>query len=242
MGTRIDGRAAHELRAIEFSLNFIKHPEGSVLISCGETKVLCNVTIEDSMPAWITQSNKNHGWVTGEYAMLPRATHTRVFRENKGPRGRTQEIQRLVGRSLRAAINLDLLGPRSCIVDCDVLQADGGTRTAAITGGYVALCLALNTLIQNGTIPAEVIKNPVAAISVGIRNGEPLLDLCYEEDSTADTDMNVVMAGQENFIELQGTAEQKAFNKKELDSLLQLAQSGIHTLFQLQQTALQTVL
>ena len=239
MNDRIDGRAPNQLRPVSFETGFTKHAEGSVLVSFGETKVLCNVSMDDYVPKWIANSGKSHGWVTGEYAMLPRSTHTRINRETKGLKGRTQEIQRLVGRSLRAAVNLEELGERSCIVDCDVLQADGGTRTAAITGGYVALKLALLPLVKSGEIPASVFRTDIAAISVGIVNGQAMLDLCYHEDSNAETDMNIVMTGEGKFIELQGTAEQEAFDHGELLSLLSVGKEGINELFKKQNEALE---
>ena len=227
---RADGRAANELREVSFKTDYIIHPEGSVLVSMGGTKVLCNVSIEDTLPRWLMNEENPHGWVTAEYAMLPRSTHTRISRETLRPRGRTQEISRLIGRSLRQAVNLEQLGERTCTVDCDVLQADGGTRTAAITGGYVALALALKELISKKEIPASVLKTPVAAISVGLLDGAPLLDLCYEEDVKADVDFNLVMDGNNSYIEIQGTAEGVAFPREKLDSLLSLAEKGIKKL------------
>ena len=214
------------------------YPEGSVLIAMGQTKVLCNVTIENEVPRWMKSQGKVGGWVTAEYALLPRSTHTRTSRETHGLGGRTQEIRRLIGRSLRAAVNLELLGERTCIIDCDVLQADGGTRTAAITGGYVSLALALQKLIAAGEIPLEVLAKPVAAISVGILRGEPLLDLCYAEDSTAEVDFNVVMNAAGEFIELQGTAEGATFSRQMLETMMDLAHKGIKELLLIQKTVL----
>lgn len=238
MANRIDGRAPDALRTICFEKDFTAYAEGSVLVSFGNTKVLCNVSVENSLPYWIKAEGKTHGWVTGEYAMLPRSTHTRMSRETKGPRGRTQEIQRLVGRSLRAAVNLEALGERSCVVDCDVIQADGGTRTAAISGGYLALRLALQRLIAKGELSEAVFHSEIAAISVGLVDGQPMLDLCYHEDARADTDMNVVMNNAGEFIELQGTAENNSFSDQQLAALLALAKKGTSEIFTLQRAVL----
>ena len=232
---RLDNRQPDELRPVSLTPDFVIYPEGSVLIAMGNTKVMCNVTIEDEVPRWMKAQGKPGGWVTGEYALLPRSTHTRTRRETRGLGGRTQEIKRLIGRSLRAAINLDQLGERTCIIDCDVLQADGGTRTAAITGGYVALALALQKLVEADELSADVFASPVAAISVGVVDGVTLLDLCYEEDSAADVDVNVVMNADGEFIELQGTGEGATFSRAELDELLILAQKGIAELLVFQQ-------
>jgi len=233
---RIDGRNLTELRPLEITTGYMEYAEGSALITCGKTRVLCAATIEKSVPPWM--AGRGTGWVTGEYAMLPRSTQTRTQRETKGISGRSQEIQRLVGRSLRAAIDLTLLGERMVIVDCDVLQADGGTRTASITGGYVALALALQQLIHQGELSPQVLCAPVAAVSVGIVAGQPMLDLCYEEDSRAEVDFNVVMNANDEYIEVQGTAEGKPFNRALLDELLSLAQGGIKQLLLAQQRAL----
>jgi ribonuclease PH len=235
---RNDNRQPDELRPVSLTPDFVIYPEGSVLIAMGNTKVMCNVTIEDEVPRWMKAQGKSGGWVTGEYALLPRSTHTRTQRETRGLGGRTQEIKRLIGRSLRAAFNLDQLGERTCIVDCDVLQADGGTRTAAITGGYVALVLALQKLINAGELTNEVFASPVAAISVGVVDGVPMLDLCYEEDSAADVDVNVVMNAAGEFIEIQGTGEGATFSRSELDDLLDLAQKGIAELLEIQRGSL----
>lgn len=235
---RYDNRQPDELRPVSLTPDFVIYPEGSVLIAMGNTKVMCNVTIEDDVPRWMKSQGKSRGWVTGEYALLPRSTHTRTRRETRGLGGRTQEIKRLIGRSLRAAIHLDQLGERTCIVDCDVLQADGGTRTAAITGGYVALALALQKLINEGELTQDVFASPVAAISVGVVDGLPMLDLCYEEDSAADVDVNVVMNADGEFIEVQGTGESATFSRTELDALLDLAQKGITELLVFQQNLL----
>jgi len=231
---RQDGRKFDQLREINFELNYVDYPEGSVLITMGNTRVLCNVSIEEDVPAWMADRDNPGGWITAEYGMLPRSTHTRRAREIKGLSGRTQEIRRLIGRSLRAGCDLSKLGPRTCIVDCDVIQADGGTRTAAITGGYVALRLALQQLIAAGAIGQEVIGSPVAAISVGMISEEYLLDLCYQEDAGADLDFNIVKDGQGKYIEIQGTAEGKTFSRDDLDYLLQLADRGLGELFDIQ--------
>ncbi len=235
---RNDGRSYDQIHPVTLTPDYVIYPEGSVLITAGNTKVLCNVTIKDEVPSWKERNNIPGGWVTAEYAMLPRSTHTRTRRETAGLGGRTQEIRRLIGRSLRAAINLEKLGPRTCIVDCDVIQADGGTRTAAITGGYVALRLALQPLVERGDLSPDVFASPVAAISVGMLNGQPLLDLCYEEDSAVDVDINVVMNGAGEFIEIQGTAEGATFSRGELDTMLNLAAKGIQELIQIQHSSL----
>lgn len=232
--TRADGRALDELRSVKLTPGYVIHPEGSVLIEMGQTRVLCNATLSTSLPRWLFGSGK--GWVTAEYALLPRSTHTRTPRETQGLRGRTQEIRRLIGRSLRAAVDLEQLGERQVIVDCDVIQADGGTRTASISGGYVALALALDTLIQAGEILPTVLHTAVAAVSVGMVDGEPMLDLCYEEDRRADVDLNVVMTNQGRFVEVQGTAEGEPFDRKTMDRLLDLAVYGIGQLLDVQQS------
>jgi len=239
---RIDQRPQDALRAVKLTPGYVTYPEGSVLIEMGETRVLCNASITDGVPRWMQIQNIPGGWITAEYALLPRATQTRTQRETKGFTGRTQEIRRLIGRSLRAAVDLEKLGPRTCILDCDVLQADGGTRTASITGGYVALMIALNKLIRAGIVPAEVHQTTIAAVSVGIVDGQSLLDLDYAEDSTADADVNIVMNGNGEFIEIQGTAERAPFSKAKLDHLLSLAQKGIQELFIIQQNSLKTIL
>jgi ribonuclease PH len=207
----------------------------------GATKVLCNVTVEESVPGWMRAQGIEGGWVTAEYALLPRSTHYRTPRETSGLRGRTQEIRRLIGRSLRGAVNLESLGERTCIVDCDVIQADGGTRTAAVTGGYVALAIALGKLIRGGLLPAEVLETAVAAVSVGVVGDRPVLDLCYEEDSIAEVDVNVVMNAAGEFIEVQGTAEGAPFSRARLDELLDLAQGGIGRLLAIQQAVLDEI-
>ena len=232
--TRPSGRAPDELRAVQFTRSFTKHAEGSVLVEFGSTRVLCTATVEEGVPGFLR--GKGQGWVTAEYGMLPRATHTRSAREAaKGKQsGRTQEIQRLIGRSLRAITNLAALGERTITLDCDVLQADGGTRTAAITGSYVALADACDLLLAKRVISSSPLHGQVAAISVGICNGVPVIDLDYAEDSGAETDMNVVMNNGGGFIEVQGTAEGHAFRRHELDALLDLASGGISKLFELQ--------
>ena len=231
---RPSGRAPDELRPIRFTRQFTSHAEGSVLVEFGETRVLCTASVEEVVPGFLR--GKNQGWVTAEYGMLPRATHTRSAREAaKGKQtGRTQEIQRLIGRSLRAITNMSALGERTITLDCDVLQADGGTRTAAITGSYVALADACDALVAKRLIAASPLHGQVAAVSVGICKGIPVLDLDYAEDSGAETDMNVVMNNGGGFIEVQGTAEGHAFRRHELDALLNLAASGVAKLFQLQ--------
>ncbi|HDQ73078.1 MAG TPA: ribonuclease PH [Chloroflexi bacterium] len=233
---RVDNRHPGDLRNIAFILHYVKHPEGSVLIKMGDTHVLCNVSIEEGVPHWMT--GQGAGWLTAEYALLPRSTHTRTRRETHGPSARTQEVRRMIGRSLRAAIDLEQLGERTLIVDCDVLQADGGTRTAAITGGYVALALALRRLIDAGATPPSVLKAPVAAVSIGIVDGDVYLDLCYAEDHQADVDLNIVMQEGGQLIEIQGTAERKPFSRQDLNRMLELANRGISTLIRHQREAL----
>ena len=238
-GRRHSGRAPNELRKVRFVRSFTRHAEGSVLAEFGDTRVLCTASIEDGVPGFLR--GKGQGWVTAEYGMLPRATHTRSPREAaRGKQtGRTQEIQRLIGRSLRAIIDLSALGERTVTLDCDVLQADGGTRTAAITGSYVALVDACAALVRRGTLKASPLHGQIAAISVGIIGGTPMLDLDYVEDSGAETDMNVVMKDGGAFVEVQGTAEGHAFRRHELDALLDLAAGGIQQLFDKQLEALQ---
>ncbi|MFO1426928.1 MAG: ribonuclease PH [Steroidobacteraceae bacterium] len=236
---RPSGRAPDELREVSFQRGFTRHAEGSVLVQFGGTRVLCTASIEDGVPGFLR--GKGQGWVTAEYGMLPRATHTRSAREAaRGKQsGRTQEIQRLIGRSLRAIIDLEALGERTVTLDCDVLQADGGTRTASITGSYVALADACDALLARGALRTSPLHGQVAAISVGICGGTPLLDLDYAEDSQAETDMNVVMKDGGTFVEVQGTAEGHAFQRHELDELLNLAAGGIGRLLALQREALQ---
>ena len=235
---RTGGRAADQLRPVRITRGYTIHAEGSVLIEFGNTKVLCTASVEEKVPGH--KKGSGEGWVTAEYGMLPRATHTRSDREAaRGKQsGRTQEIQRLIGRSMRAVFDLKLLGERTIHLDCDVLQADGGTRTAAITGAFVAAQDAVNFLLKAGKIKTSPIGQAVAAVSVGIVDGTPLLDLEYTEDAACDTDMNVVMTGAGHFVEVQGTAEGAAFSRQEMDALLGLAEKGIGALLALQQTAL----
>jgi ribonuclease PH len=231
-------RAAHSLRAVRITRGYTIHAEGSVLIEFGSTKVLCTASVEEKVPGH--KKGSGEGWVTAEYGMLPRSTHTRSDREAaRGKQsGRTQEIQRLIGRSLRAVFDLKALGERTIHLDCDVIQADGGTRTASITGAFVAAQDAVNHLMRNGKLSSSPIRDHVAAISVGIVQGTPLLDLEYVEDSACDTDMNVVMTGAGHFVEVQGTAEGAAFSRQEMDALLALAEQGIRDLVQFQKQSL----
>ena len=235
---RPSGREAAQLRTLNFVPNFTKHAEGSVLAAFGDTQVLCTASIEERVPPWMRNSGR--GWVTGEYGMLPRATHTRSNREaSRGKQGgRTLEIQRLIGRSLRAVTDLEALGERSITLDCDVLQADGGTRTAAISGAYVALAIAMRELHRNGRIKKNPLYGQVAAVSVGIYRGTPLLDLDYAEDSEAETDMNIVMNEAGRFIEVQGTAEGHAFTDDEFAAMISLARTGIEQILVAQNEAL----
>ena len=236
--TRPSGRGAAELRAISFATGYTRHAEGSVLASFGDTRVLCTASVESGVPSFLRNSGR--GWITAEYGMLPRATHSRTRRESAQGKqtGRTQEIQRLIGRSLRAVANLEALGERTITLDCDVLQADGGTRTAAISGSYVALALAVQSLLKSRTLASSPLHGQVAAVSVGIYRGEPVLDLDYAEDSAAETDMNVVMNEAGQFIEVQGTAEGHAFRRVELDNLLDLAATGIRGILATQNEAI----
>jgi ribonuclease PH len=235
---RPSGRSAADLRRVTLTRDYTKHAEGAVLVEFGDTRVLCTASIEDKVPGFL--KGKGQGWLTAEYGMLPRSTHTRMDREAaKGKQsGRTQEIQRLIGRALRAAFDLTAFGERTLQIDCDVLQADGGTRTAAITGAMVAAHDAFSKLVQQGKIPALPIKHFVAAISVGVYEGVPVLDLDYPEDSACDTDMNVVMTDSGHFIEVQGTAEGAAFDRQTLNALLDLADQGIGQLITLQKQSL----
>jgi len=234
---RHDGRLPDQLRAIALVRDYLRHPEGSVLVTFGDTKVICTASIEDRVPPFLKGQGK--GWVTAEYGMLPRSTNTRTARERTGASGRSQEIQRLVGRSLRAVVEMGKLGERTIWVDCDVIQADGGTRTAAITGAFVAVADAIGTLVRAGTLPGSPVRDCVAAISVGMVGRRAVLDLDYVEDSTAEVDMNVVMTGAGAFVEVQGTAEQTPFAKERLDELLALASAGIGRLVALQRRALE---
>jgi ribonuclease PH len=239
---RLDSRAPDAIRATRLTPNYLMHAEGSVLIEVGHTRVICTASIEDRVPPFLRGSGK--GWVTAEYGMLPRATSTRTTREATSGKvgGRTQEIQRLIGRSLRSVTGLTELGERTVWVDCDVIQADGGTRTASITGGFVALVLALEQLRERGTLPRVPVTDYVAATSVGVVSGTPLLDLAYEEDSRADVDMNVVKTSDGRFIELQGTAEAQPFGRDALESLLSLADKGIRDLIDKQREVVGKIL
>src|ERR1700681_1768610 len=234
---RASGRAADALRQVTFARRHAKHAEGAVLVEFGDTQVLCTASVEDGVPGFLR--GKGQGWITAEYGMLPRATHTRNAREAaRGKQtGRTQEIQRLIGRALRAVVDLKGLGERTVTIDCDVLQADGGTRTASVTGGFVALAEAIDTLLKKRAITANPLHGQVAAVSVGIYRGTPVLDLDYAEDSNAETDMNVVMNSGGAFVEVQGTAEGHAFRRHELDQMLDLASQGISRLHAAQQSA-----
>jgi ribonuclease PH len=232
---RQDGRAADQLRPVRITRDYLRHPEGSVLVEFGDTKVICTATIEDKVPPFLKGQGK--GWVTAEYGMLPRATNTRMNRERSGPSGRSHEIQRLVGRSLRSVVEMAKLGERTVWVDCDVIQADGGTRTAAITGSFIAMADAIGTVVKAGTLPGTPVRDCVAAISVGIVGGAPALDLNYVEDSSAEVDMNVVMTGAGAFVEVQGTAEQTPFGRESLATMLALAERGIASLIALQRRA-----
>lgn len=228
---RQNNRKNNELRQIRVTPNYIIHPEGSILIEFGNTKVICNVTVEEKVPPFL--KGKNQGWVTAEYSMLPRATNTRTKRDiSVGKQsGRTMEIQRLIGRSLRSCIDLNLLGERTITVDCDVIQADGGTRTASITGGYLAIELAITKLIKDGVLNVNPIVSKVAAVSVGIVNGQIMVDLDYSEDCIADVDMNIIMNNKNEFIEIQGTGENSTFTYKELNEMMSIAQNSIEELF-----------
>ena len=235
---RPGGRAPSQLRPLTLAPGFVQTAEGSVLVSLGNTRVLTCATVEQGVPAWLR--NAGRGWVTAEYAMLPRSTVTRTPRESERGRigGRTHEIQRLIGRSLRSAVDMQALGERTVILDCDVLQADGGTRTAAITGAAVALGLALQGLVQAGALKASPVKHLVAATSVGMVAGTPLLDLCYEEDAQAEVDMNVVMTAEGGLVEAQATAEKGSFSRTQLNSLIDLAETGLKEIFAAQRAAL----
>lgn len=235
---RPSGRTSEQMRPVKFTRNFTCHAEGSVLVEFGNTRVLCTATVEERVPPFL--KGKGQGWVTAEYGMLPRSTHSRVQREAaKGKQsGRTMEIQRLIGRALRAVVDLDALGERQITLDCDVLQADGGTRTASISGSYVALQDAIQSLLKQNKIKKNPIHGQVASVSVGIYKGAPVLDLDYEEDSDAETDMNIVMNDAGHFIELQGTAEGHAFRREELNSMMDLAEQGIREIMALQNESL----
>jgi ribonuclease PH len=233
---RNDGRSVDQIRNTKITPNISPYAEGSALVEVGGTKVICTASVEDRVPLFLR--NKGVGWVTAEYAMLPRATNTRTQRETQRPSGRTQEIQRLIGRSLRAVVDTNLLGERQIFLDCDVIQADGGTRCASITGAYVALALACRKLVKNSIIKTNPILSEVAAVSVGIIEGTPILDLAYAEDSTAEVDMNLVCTGSGKFIEIQGTAEREPFSRDQMDEMLKLGEIGVNKLFEIQRNAL----
>ena len=234
---RPSGRAPGQMRAVSFTRHFTRHAEGSVLVSFGDTRVICTASVDNSQPRWMRDNNR--GWVTAEYGMLPRSTHERMSREAaRGKQGgRTMEIQRLIGRALRAAVDLEKLGPRTITLDCDVIQADGGTRTASISGAFVALRDAVGQLLEEGILDANPIIQNVASVSVGIYEGTPVLDLDYAEDSSADTDMNVVMDASGRFIEVQGTAEATPFSLGEMNAMLALAENGIREIITAQDAA-----
>jgi ribonuclease PH len=235
--TRVDGRELDQLRNTKITPNISPYAEGSALIEVGGTKVICTASVEDKVPMFLR--NKGQGWVTAEYAMLPRATNTRTQRESsRGTSGRTQEIQRLIGRSLRAVVDMKALGERQIFLDCDVIQADGGTRCASITGAYVALALACRGLVKRGVLKASPILGEVAAVSVGIIESTSILDLAYTEDSNAEVDMNIVCTGSGQFIEIQGTAERQPFTREQMDEMLLMAEKGINQLFTIQRYAL----
>ena len=236
MSQRVDGRRPDQLRPVSIERGFMKHAEGSALIKMGDTHVICTASVENRVPHFLV--GKNTGWITAEYAMLPRSTHTRSERETRGTKGRTQEIQRLIGRALRAVIDLKKLGSRTLWIDCDVLQADGGTRTASISGAYVAVVDAIDKLKNEGSIKENPLGDSVAAVSVGIIDNTPMLDLCYAEDATAEVDMNIVMTGQGNFVEVQGTAEGNPFTFDQMQHLIALGQKGISEITQLQRDVL----
>ena len=235
---RLDNRTHDQLRNAKITPNISPYAEGSALIEVGGTKVICTASVEDRVPMFMR--NKGIGWVTAESAMLPRATNTRTQRETQRPSGRTQEIQRLIGRSLRAVVDTALLGERQIMLDCDVIQADGGTRCASITGAYVALALACRKLVRNGILKKSPLVSEVAAVSVGVIEGTPILDLAYAEDSAAEVDMNIVCTGRGRFIEIQGTAEREPFSREQMDMMLLLAEKGINELFDVQRAALGT--
>ncbi len=233
---RIDGRRADELRTIRITRNYIRSAEGSVLIQMGDTWVICTATVENSVPPFLR--GKGTGWVTAEYAMLPRSSPQRIQRERSKVGGRTHEIQRLIGRSLRSIVDMDVLGERSILIDCDVVQADGGTRTASITGSFIALVDALRHMKKQGMIESVPVTDHLAAVSVGVVGGKPMLDLCYKEDSTAEVDMNLVMTGKGRIVEVQGTAEGEPFSKAELAKMLALGEKGIRVLIKKQEEVL----
>lgn len=233
--SRFDGRLNDELRKVEFKDGIVKNASSSVLSICGNTEVICTVSVEPGVPGWMKAQGVPGGWLTAEYAMLPGSTHSRVRRENKsGPSGRSSEIQRLIGRSLRSVVSLQDIGENTIYIDCDVLNADGGTRCASINGAGAALMLAFDAMLKEGKISKNPMAHRVAAISVGIHEGNPILDLCYVEDSSAEVDMNVIMSSSGELIEVQGTAEGKTFSRSELNTMLDLAEKGINEIFEIQ--------
>lgn len=233
--SRFDGRQNDELRKVEFKEGIVKNASSSVLSVCGNTEVICTVSVEPGVPGWMKAQGVPGGWLTAEYAMLPGSTHSRVRRENKtGPSGRSSEIQRLIGRSLRSVVSLQDIGENTIYIDCDVLNADGGTRCASINGAGAALMLAFDSMLKEGKISKNPMAHRVAAISVGIHEGNPILDLCYVEDSSAEVDMNVIMSSSGELIEVQGTAEGKTFSRSELNTMLDLAEKGINEIFEIQ--------
>ncbi len=239
MTTRTDGRAADQLRTIKITEDFVQSAESSFLIEVGRTRILCCASLEEEIPRWL--KGKGQGWVTAEYSLLPRSTGSRVKRERNGASGRTQEIQRIIGRALRGVCDLTALGERSIVIDCDVIEADGGTRTASIVGGYLALARALQKMkgaLPHTFPPGQVLKSFVSAVSVGMHEGNPLLDLCYVEDSAAEVDMNVVMTDSGDFVEIQGTGEEAVFTRTQLDSMLGLAEKGCRELIAIQKSFL----
>ena len=237
--SRVDGRKSEEMRPVRMTRNFSKYAEGSVLIEVGDTHVLCTATVEEKVPPFLRGANK--GWVTAEYAMLPRATDVRTNRERGKVSGRTMEIQRLIGRALRSVVDLEALGERTVLLDCDVIQADGGTRTASITGAFVAMADALSKILENGQLKKYPIKEFIAATSVGRVKNEMVLDLCYKEDSMAEVDMNIVMTGGGRFVEIQGTGEEATFSRDEVNKLLDLAAGGIQGLIEMQKEVLGSI-
>ncbi len=238
MSLRLDGRSLDQIRPVRITPSYMLHADGSALIETGLTKVICTATLENKVPPFLIGSRS--GWLTAEYGMLPRSTKTRVFRESRSgrPKGRTQEVQRIIGRSLRAVVDLEKIGERTITIDCDVIQADGGTRTASVSGAYVALCEAVKKMMEDGKLQENPMKDAVAAVSVGIVDGVSMLDLCYEEDSSAEVDLNVVMTGSGTFVDVQGTAERSPFDRKQMDAMLELAESGIREILLVQQEAL----
>lgn len=236
--SRPNGRQFDQLRPISFTPDFIRYPQGSVLVTWGETRVLCSLTIQEGVPDWL--SGRGQGWMTAEYALLPCSTQTRTQRETHGLKGRTQEIRRLIGRSLRMAVDLEKIGERTLLLDCDVIQADGGTRVASVTGGYLALALALKPLIESGEVSEDALRPPIGAVSVGIVHGQPILDLNYAEDSQAEVDLNVVMTSDDRFIEVQGTAEKAPYTVNMLERMLTLARKGIREIITLQSKIIQS--